>query len=179
MKTIRLTYTAFFIALGIILPQIFHLIGGPSIGAILLPMHIPVLIGAIILGPISGVVIGTVSVSMGFALGMPALLMAIFMFFELGVYGLVAGYLGYTRKFSPYIALICAMISGRLVSLALMQITIQLIKIKLPIIFGTLAVYSTGVPGILIQLIIIPVLVNTLRRNLYVDNRITAARTTK
>lgn len=171
MRTIKLTYTALFIALGIVLPQIFHLIGGPGIGAILLPMHIPVLIGAIILGPKSGVVIGTTSVLIGFSLGMPALPMAAFMFFELGVYGLVAGYLGYTRRLNSYIALVGAMISGRLVSLVVMQVAIQLMGIKLPPVFGTLGVFSSGIPGMLIQIIIIPLLVYTLRRFLNVNSR--------
>lgn len=164
MRTKKLIYTALFIALGILLPQTFHMIGGPGVGAVLLPMHIPVLVGAIILGPIYGFIIGTLSVLVGFLLGMPTLPMAVFMLFELGIYGLVAGYLGHTRRFNHYVSLVGAMITGRLVSLATMQIAIRFLGAKLPPIFGTVAIFSAGVPGIFIQLIVVPILVFTIRR---------------
>lgn len=66
MTTRKLTYTAFFIALGIILPQAFHMVGGPGAGSIFfLPIHLPVLIGAMILGPISGMLIAAATILVG------------------------------------------------------------------------------------------------------------------
>lgn len=172
MKTKKLTYTAFFIALGIVLPQLFHLIGGPFIGAMLLPMHIPVLLGAILLGPVSGLIIGLSSVLIGFFLGMPTLPIAAFMFFELGAYGLVAGYLGYTKKMNVYITLVIAMLAGRIVSLVAMKIAIILFKVALPPVFGTVAIFSAGIPGVIVQLIVIPALIYASRRYLHVDDKI-------
>jgi len=90
--------------------------------------------------------------------------MAAFMLFELGIYGLVAGYLGHTRRFNLYISLVGAMIAGRLASLTIMKLAIGLLGIKLPPIFGTIAIFSVGVPGILIQLIVVPILIFTIRR---------------
>ena len=41
----KLTTGGLLIAVGILLPQVFHLIGGSSLGSILLPMHLPILLG--------------------------------------------------------------------------------------------------------------------------------------
>ena len=164
MKSKKITYLAFFVALGILLPQIFHMLGGPGLGSMILPMHIPVLVGAMILGPLSGMIIGMVSVIVGAMMGMPAMPMALFMFFELSAYGLVAGYLCYTKKLNIYISLIGAMIAGRAVSLGVMLIVIKLFGFNLPPIFGTIAIFSAGIPGMIIQLILVPILVMAVRR---------------
>lgn len=169
LNTRKLTYTGFFIALGIVLPQLFHILGGPGIGKIFLPMHIPVLIGAMTLGPAAGVLIGGASVIVGFSLGMPTLPMAVFMFFELMVYGAVGGYLGYKKRVNIYASLVATMISGRTVSFILMNLAVNVIGFKLPPIFGTTALYVMGVPGTVIQIIIVPVIIYTLRRFLNFD----------
>ncbi|MDK2836719.1 MAG: hypothetical protein PWP21_1496, partial [Thermosediminibacterales bacterium] len=41
----------FFVALGIVLPIGFHMVGGSSVGKMLLPMHIPVLLAGFFTGP--------------------------------------------------------------------------------------------------------------------------------
>lgn len=169
MRITRLTYTALFIALGIVLPRLFHLVGGPGLGAIFLPMHIPVLIGGFFLGPLSGLAIGIMSVGVGFATGMPALPMAAFMLVELSVYGLVAGYIGYTLKQNVYLALIIAMLAGRIASFGLMHFAIGILGIALPPVFGTIGLFATGLPGIIVQLVIIPPLVLLLRRYVRYD----------
>lgn len=178
MNTRKLTYTGFFIALGIVLPQIFHMIGGPGIGSILLPMHIPVLMGAILLGPVSGLLIGLISVGVGFSLGMPALPMAGFMLFELSTYGLIAGYLGSTRKLNVYITMFFAMFSGRLVALGLMQFVITIVGIKLPPVFGTIGIFATGIPGMILHLVVIPPLVIILRRYMFSGQTVEAVENT-
>lgn len=98
MTTKQLTLTALFVALGIVLPQSIHFFGGPNLGVILLPMHFPVFIGAMLLGPRSGVIIAVLSVSLGMLLGMPILIVGLYMLFELSVYALVSGYLYFNKK---------------------------------------------------------------------------------
>lgn len=164
MNIKKITYTAFFIALGIVIPQLFHLIGGPTTGMTLLPMHIPVLLGAFLLGPSSGVVIGMTSVLVGLMIGMPTMPMALFMFFELSTYGFVAGFLGRNKRMNIYLVLLISMISGRLVSWTTMKFVIGVLSIGLPPIFGTIAIYITGIPGAVLQILIIPPLLNVLRR---------------
>lgn len=165
MNTRKITHLGLFIALGIVIPQGLHIIF-PGLGPILLPMHIPAIIGGMLLGPVSGMIIGMLSVSIGFILGMPPMPIAPFMFVEISVYGLVAGYLVYNRKINIYIALIVSMILGRLASLLTIKMAIALLGMKLPKVFGTIALYSAGVPGIVIQLLVVPAVVYALRRYL-------------
>ena len=54
----KITLGGLFLALGILLPQVAHLIAGPSLGQVLLPMHIPVLLGGFVLGPWFGCFLG-------------------------------------------------------------------------------------------------------------------------
>lgn len=164
MNTKRLTYLAMFVALGVLIPQVFHSAGGPLVGSILLPMHIPVLVGAIILGSRDGAIIGVISVTVGALLGMPIMPMALFMFFELLTYGIVAGYI-YSKKNNSFLALFGAMFTGRIVSLSVMLICINVIGMKLPPIFGTIAFFSTGISGMIGQIILVTTLVALLRRD--------------
>lgn len=164
MSTRKITYTGLFAALGIILPQAFHMIGGPGIGTVLLPMHIPVLVGAMLLGPASGVIIALISVLVGMGLGMPPVTVGIFMLFELSAYGIVAGLLFKKMKLNAYVSLIGAMIAGRLVSLGVINLALALFAVKLPPVFGSIAMFATGVPGMILHLVLIPVLVIVLKR---------------
>lgn len=44
----KLTYSSLFLALGLVVPQLFHLLGGA--GPVFLPMHLPVLLAGFYLG---------------------------------------------------------------------------------------------------------------------------------
>ena len=164
MTTRKLTYTALFIALGVIVPQAIHMIGGPSIGTILLPIHLPVFIGAMLLGPLSGVLIAIVSLFIGVILGMPPMPIAVFMLFEMTVYGFVSGYMFKIKKINIYISLITAMILGRLVELGVINVVLSLFEIKLPPVFGKVVMFTAGIPGMILQIILVPILVLTLIR---------------
>jgi len=172
MSTRKLVYTGLFAALGIIVPQAFHMIGGPTIGQILLPIHLPVIIGAMLLGPASGVFIALVSIIVGVLLGMPPMPIAIFMLVELIVYGIVAGYLYQVKKVNVYIALIAAMILGRLVDLGAIILALRLFEVKLPPVFGTIAMFSVSIPGIILQIIIVPALILILERAVGKNGRV-------
>lgn len=91
-KTQNLVLAALFLALGIVLPFLTAQI--PSIGSMLLPMHIPVLICGYVCGWQYGLLVGLVVPLLRSVLfGMPPMLAAIPMAFELAVYGLATGLL--------------------------------------------------------------------------------------
>lgn len=169
MNIKKLTYLSFFLTLGIVIPQSFHILGGTGLGSIVLPMHIPVIIGGMLLGPLPGLIIGFLSVVIGFMLGMPSLPIAPFMLIELSVYGFVVGYLSFLKKINPYICLIITMVIGRLASSISMNIAIHLFGFNLPPVFGTITIFVMGIPGVIFQLIIIPPLVCLLRRVVKID----------
>lgn len=162
-STKQITYSALFLALGVIFPQIFHLFGGT--GPVFLPMHIPVLLAGFFLGGPSAALVGFITVLLSALLtAMPKVPILYFMLVEVTVYGYIAGLAYKKLKLNVYVSLISAMIAGRL-ALALTVFTLQpLLGLKLsPAAYMTGAL-TQGLPGIIIQLIFIPVIVFSIER---------------
>ena len=152
--------SGFLLALGIILP--YALAHGFGIqGTVLLPMHIPVLLCGFLCGPLYGAICGMATPVLNCLLtGMPVPFpMLPIMFCELTVYGLVSGLLFSKtslgqKKYGSYVALPITMICGR-VAYAIAFYVLFLIVGKLKALAVTAAIV-TGLPGIIIQLLIIP-----------------------
>lgn len=163
-RTRWLVLTALFIALAVVLPIAFHsfsVIGG----RMFLPMHIPVLIAGLLLGPSSGLLVGLISPLLSFLLtGMPPPEKVITMTLELPLYGLTAG-IAYKKLRIPLIvSLLIALVVGRLAYALGLVIIGQFLA--LPFTPLQFLEYSTivGIWGIVIQVIIIPPLVKGLER---------------
>lgn len=169
MKSVhRLTLSALFLALGLILPFITGQI--PTIGRMLLPMHIPVLLCGLICGWEYGLGIGLITPLLRSVLfHSPAMFpMAFAMAFELATYGAVIGWMYAKFKSknlsSIYLSLLMAMVCGRVMyGLVMALITTLLHQPYSFEIFMTAAITS-GIPGIIIQLILIPVIMLFLYR---------------
>ena len=144
----------------------------PQIGSMLLPMHIPVFLCAFICG-------WKYSVPMSFILPLLRTVLfsrpkmypdAIAIAFELAVYALVAGIIFgvFSKKDSKavYVSMLSAMILGRVVRI-LVQMALLGLKGE---IFTLGAVFSsvviTGIPGIILQLIAVPLILFILKRNI-------------
>ena len=114
-KTLLLIWAAFFVAIGVLLPMIFHFFGG--LGKMLLPMHIPVLLCGFVCGPSYGALCGFIVPILSASLtGMPVMFPnGVIMAFELLTYGFLGGIL-YQKGQRLLIALIAAMVAGRIVS---------------------------------------------------------------
>lgn len=162
MNTKLLVYTAFFIALGLVLPLAFHFVGGG--GPLFLPMHIPVLLAGALLGPVAGIITGIITpILSSFLTGMPPVLPVLpIMVVELALYGLVTGFL--IQKSNIYISLLISMLIGRIGAGLVVTVMVHIFNFKLPAnpliyIWGTI---TTGLPGIIIQLVFIPILYKSL-----------------
>ena len=103
MKNTRnLILTAMFIAIGVVLPQAFHMI--PNAGSVVLPMHIPVLIAGFAVGPLLGAICGFFTPLLSHLIfGMPPAMVLPSMLCELTVYGLMTGLLDPEENFQKYI----------------------------------------------------------------------------
>ena len=117
--TKKLTLSAMFIAVGMVLPLLTGQI--QQIGSTFLPMHLPVILCGLICGWQYGALIGFILPFLrSVTFGMPPLFpTAIAMAFELATYGLVIGLI-YGRShwqcvISLYRSLIAAMLAGRIV----------------------------------------------------------------
>lgn len=164
-KTRFIAHTALYLALGILLPIVFHQFG-PS-GRLFLPMHIPVLLAGFLVGPASGFIVGILAPGLSHLLtGMPPGYAVPLMSLELPMYGLVAG-LAYVRmRMNIYVSLIIAMIVGRLAfGLGLFVLGMF---IKLPytatVFFSATGPLVAGLPGIILQLVLIPIIVAGVKR---------------
>lgn len=166
MNKKKMILAAFFLALGIYMPFITGQIR--EIGNKLLPMHIPVLVCGFVCGWQYGLLVGFVTPLLRSALfGMPPLVTAIGMAFELAVYGAITGILyGKLKKtkMAVYISLLTAMIAGRLVW-GIVSVLIYGIQGK---IFGwSLFIgdaFFNAIPGIVLQIIVIPILIMALKK---------------
>jgi riboflavin transporter FmnP len=165
-KTQRLTVASMLIALGIILPYFTsHAAGMP--GTVLLPMHIPVLLSGFLCGPVFGVVCGVLTPILSSLLtNMPtAFPMLPIMVCELAVYGGVSGAMMIVLKNSRggvIIALLCAMLSGRVAyGIVFACLTSLYGQLKALSVWGAV---TTGLPGILIQIIFVPTVVFAVKK---------------
>lgn len=163
----NLTLAAMFLALGIVLPFLTGQI--PEIGNMLLPMHIPVLLCGLICGWQYGGAVGFITPLLRFAwFSRPPMPGAISMAFELAAYGIVIGLLfAHARRknlFSLYSSLIVAMIAGRAVWGVAQTIVLGIRGGTFTFAAFISGAYATALPGIVIQLILIPAVMVALDR---------------
>ncbi|MBK5251312.1 MAG: ECF transporter S component [Peptostreptococcaceae bacterium] len=164
-ETRQMTKAALFLAVSVILSSIFHMSGID--GRIFLPMHIPVLLAGFFLSPLMAFIVGLLAPFLNtLVTGMPVLFpIAIIMSVELGIYGLVTALISGSKRRIPIIALIVAMVVGRLAAGGMVYVLVVLFGVKInPLIYLQGAVL-TGIPGIAIQLLLIPLLLKYLKGN--------------
>lgn len=167
-KIKKITLSGLFIALGLVLPLFTGQL--KALGNAFLPMHLPVLICGLVVGPLYGFVIGLIiPIVRHFIFGMPPLYpTAIAMSLELGTYGFVIGYIYQKSKWKCIIALynslIISMITGRLVwgivTMILLGINGQVFTYQMFIAGAVL----NAIPGIVFQLVFIPSLMLLLNK---------------
>ena len=163
----KLVLAALFLALALVLPFLTGQI--PQIGSMLLPMHLPVFLCGLLCGWRYGALVGFIAPLMRLALfGMPPLVTAAAMAFELAAYGSIAGFL-YGRSrwqcvVALYRSLIAAMVGGRIVWAA--------VRLAMTGVAGepfTWEIFLSGallnaIPGIALQLVFIPAVMVALDR---------------
>lgn len=164
--TKKLTLSAMFLAIGMVLPFLTGQI--PEVGNMMLPMHIPVLLCGLICGWQYGAVLGFVlPLIRYFVFGMPVLFpTGTAMAFELMTYGLVIGLVYSVSRWkciiSLYRALIAAMIAGRIVWAAAQMILLGVSGSAFTLKMFLAGAFFNAVPGIIIQLVLIPTVMAAL-----------------
>lgn len=172
ISTKKLVLMSLFFAIGVILPFLTGQI--PAVGSRLLPMHIPVLLTGFICGAPYGLLVGFIlPLFRSLVYSMPPMYpTAIAMAFELATYGLCAGlFMKILPKKRLFIILnlLFSMIIGRIIWGI---VTFALLNLN-----GngfTWAAFMAGafwnaIPGILVQLILIPTIVITLIQGKVID----------
>ena len=168
----KLVFTAACAALCLVLPMAFHAI--PNAGQVILPMHIPVLLCGLICGWPYGGVCGIIGPLLSSVLtGMPPAAMLPSMMVECAVYGFTSGLLMKRVRTGKavtdlYISLISAMAVGRIAA-GFAKAWIFTPGVS-PFAWVTTSLV-TGIPGIVLQLVLMPLVVAALTRARLVPNR--------
>lgn len=163
----NLALSSMFLALAYVMPFLTGQV--PQIGSMLCPMHIPVILCGYICGAPWGFAVGAVAPLLrSLTLGMPPLFPTAFaMTFELAAYGLISGLL-YRKlpktRINIYLSLVASMVAGRLIWGIVQLCCAGLDASKFSLAAFWSGAVANAVPGILIQLILIPVLVMALEK---------------
>lgn len=157
--------SAFFLALAFVMPFLTGQI--PEVGSMLCPLHIPVLLCGFICGWPWGLVVGFVAPLLrSVTLGMPVLFpMAVCMAFELAAYGFTSGLMHRIlppKKPYIYCSLLIAMLVGRVIWGVAMFICMGLNGGGFTFAAFIAGAFTNAIPGIVIQIILIPILVAVL-----------------
>ena len=165
--------TAICIALCVVLPQAFHAI--PRAGMIYLPMHIPVLLCGLICGWPFGLLCGLAGPALSSVItGMPPAATLPSMMIECAIYGCIAGLLMAivrTRKtyLDLYISLIGAMLCGRIIAGILQALIFSAGKYSISA--WATSYFVTALPGIIIQIVLLPSIVFALMKAKLIPER--------
>lgn len=166
--TKKLVLSALFIAIGIVLPFLTGQL--QQLGNKLLPMHLPVFLCGLVCGWQYGAAVGaTVPILRSLLFGMPMMMPnAVSMAFELCTYGLVAGLVYFAFKkqnvIAVYVSLISAMLAGRAVWGVAQTVLLGMKDNPFTMKMFVAGAFVNAVPGIIIQLIIIPAILAALDR---------------
>lgn len=160
-RTYSLVLASLLIAVGIVSSIICHSVGIG--GQVILPLHYSALLAGFILGGWWGGLVGLLLPGISTLItGMPPLIpSAILMIPELAVYGMTAGFL--RKSIGIYPALFAALIAGRLVYGLGIWVLTPVLGLHLSVLTSITGSIIVGVPGIITQIIIIPILVKRIK----------------
>ena len=160
--TLRMIISALMLALAYVFPFLTGQLS--EIGAMLCPMHIPVLLCGFICGWQWGLTVGFLAPLLrGLTLGMPPIFpTALCMAFELATYGAVSGIM---HRLLPrkrgylYLSLLISMILGRLVWGFAMFVFLGVSGETFTLSAFLAGAITNAIPGIIVQIIIVPITV--------------------
>ena len=154
---------ALFLALAFVLPMVTgHL---PQVGNMLCPMHFPILLCGFVLGGPWGLAVGFASPLLRSVLfGMPPMFpIAISMAFELAAYGAVSGWL--YRRVKHTLSMTYATLAWGAVRFVLAGLSGS----SFPFSAFLSGALFTAVPGIIAQLVLIPLIITALQKAKLMD----------
>ncbi|MCA9732508.1 MAG: ECF transporter S component [Deferribacteres bacterium] len=161
-----------FIALAIIFPMLFHMIG---LGSTFLPMFLPIMLAGIFLTWKYAVTVAILAPIISYLMtGMPPIVPPVLpiMLVELGLIALSLSLLYVHYDFTIWLALPVAIAIDRFVLWLAVVAIAPLLGFDHPLF--SIGLVMSGIPGILMQLIVIPLILNIMRKTAptyFIQNR--------
>jgi hypothetical protein len=170
-----------FIALGIVVPYVFHAVGGGHLGRLFLPMYLPVLAAAMLVSPLVAFCVGLLTPALSSLLtGMPPVVtpvvpMLFLMMVELSLMALLASLLHRRLRLNVFVTVVATLLFGRVITGLTAAAFISLPQDWLralggfpnlprdPILYVKLATVA-AIPGLIMLLIVVPALVLAVER---------------
>lgn len=161
-RLLKMILSAMLLALAYVMPFLTGQL--PTIGNMLCPMHIPIILCGFICGWSWGMLIGFIAPLLrAFTLGMPPIFpTAVCMAFELAAYGAITGIMYKVlpqKKPFIYVALIVAMLVGRMIWGLAMYACMSISGNEYTFALFIAGAFTNAIPGIIVQLVLVPVLV--------------------
>lgn len=157
----NMTLAALFIALGVLLPIVFHAVG---LGSIFLPMLLPVAVSAYFLPVSVAACVGAITPLVSALLtGMPPLSppIAQVMVFECAALAICAAWLHRNKRLPVIISLLSGLLVSRIVLLLLSFLLMPLLGLPAQV-FSWFFVIK-GTPGIIMIMVLVPLVVRYLQ----------------
>ncbi len=172
-KTIRdLTASGVCLALCLVLPFLTGQIR--EIGNMLCPMHIPVLLAGFVCGPWWGLAVGFIAPLLRHLIfTMPKMPSALGMAFELAAYGCMVGVMYRFLRgkiWGIYASLLTSMVGGRLIWGCAMALILGIGGSGFTWNAFLTGAVLNAVPGIVLQIVLVPIIVLALRRARLVES---------
>ncbi len=150
----QIPLAALFAAMGVILPQFFHLVG---LGAMFLPMFLPVIVGSMLLSRRFAFSVAVISPLVSWLLtGMPPLAPPVLpvILIELTVISQLISTIRVHLHKPIWLALISGIVVDRLLLFMIVSLIAPLFGFTHPLF--SIALVISGIPGIILQLIVVP-----------------------
>ena len=166
-KTRNIVMSGLLIAIGIVIVTVLKNFGGQPVLRLFSPMHFPIMLAGLAIGPVEGLVCGLITPALSYIINQlppngPGAMMV-----ELGVYGLVCG-LGMkmlkteNSMLKIYISLLIAMILGRIAGGLVTGFILSGGEYSFQAWIS--AYFVATAPAIVTDLILIPMIVKALQR---------------
>ena len=170
--TKKIAVSAVCLALCYVLP--FLTANNQVLGNALCLMHLPVFVCGFVCGAPYGAIVGLVAPLLrSLTIGMPPILVAVSMAVELCVYGAVSGLMNsklHEKTWHIYISLATAMIVGRIAAGASKLALLVAGEIKNYTLGAFFTAYfASAIPGIILQLVLVPAIVFALKKAMLAD----------
>ena len=168
IKTQQITLIALFIALCILVPFLFHLVG---LGKMFLPMFLPILLAGFIIEFPAAILVGLLGPWISaLTTGMPPLFpTALSMSIEGLVTSGLASYLYHKMQIRFWIGLIVAIIAQRLARIVMLLLILPLFG--LPAKALSIADFVYSLPGVLLQILLTPMILFMLWKSKIIEQQ--------